>query len=345
MAFDYQENALSAKVRSLYGKRITEKQFKELCYKGSVFDLIAFLKSHPLYKKDFEEINEASEHISLIENILTKSILEIYPSIAKFSSENSKIFLRHIFFSTECANIAYLVRLISYDQQESYKAKIPSDFMPYAGFDIKSLYNVETYDQLLSALEKTVYYDVLKAVPVDSGGRPNFFFCECYLRRLYYSFLIKTIDKAYKGKKKEELLNLFSQEAELLNLTTLGTIKKLYDVSESETKNLLVNLNFKISPSKLKALIGTKSEQEYYKLLKETPYNIDVSSLSSLEISCDKIINSACKKFVVYRGDNPPLCFSGYILLKNYEIKNLKTIINGLSAGLSAEKIFKSLVI
>ena len=344
MGLNSSENALSAKIRALYGKRITKSQFSELCYKGSVFEIIGFLKSIPLYKKDFEEINESSEHIQLVEDILTKSILEVYSSLSKFASKESKEFFKSFFFYAECESIEYLVKLISYGQQESFKSKIPPDFMPYKGFDIKALYSVENYNQLLLALKKTVYFDALKSVPIDSSGKPNFFYCECYLRRLYYKVLIDTIKKLYKGKAKDQIVSLFSLEAELQNLVTIGKIKKLYDISETETKKLLVDLSFKLSKQKLEKLVSSKNEAEYYGLLNLTPYNFDVGSLYSLEQKCDETILSESKKAIVYGGENPPLSFSGYVLFKSIEVKNLKTIIHGISSNKSPDKIFKSLI-
>ena len=43
MRTDFSENAISAKVHALYGRRIVRSQYEELCRKHSTSDIAAYL--------------------------------------------------------------------------------------------------------------------------------------------------------------------------------------------------------------------------------------------------------------------------------------------------------------
>ena len=345
MSFVISEGAICAKVRNLYGKRITEKQFLELCYKGSLMEIVSFLKSSPLYRSAFESISESEGNIKLIETTLEKGLLEAYQRLCRFAGSKSMEFFSYFILSNEITHLAHLVKLMSFSLEGDFFADFPSYFEPYSSLDFNGLYRSSSFDELLKKLEGTLFYSSLSSIPTDELKRPSYAHCVCMLRKLYHNEIKRSIRASYKGKMARELLELFEQELELSNLAIIAKIKKQGDeLSPREIKALLCDVNVKISPKALDSLISSKSSQELFDQIKKTSYKLEVSSLASLEIASARYISSLSKKSVIYGGNNPALCLSSYLTLRQNEISNLKAILNGISKGKSAEEI-RSLLI
>lgn len=51
MRTDFSENAISAKVHALYGRRIVRSQYEELCRKHTTSEIAAYLKERTISPK------------------------------------------------------------------------------------------------------------------------------------------------------------------------------------------------------------------------------------------------------------------------------------------------------
>lgn len=346
MPLNFSENAVTAKVRALYGKRITPHQFDELCYKNNNLEVISFLKNHPSYKKALEGVSEETQHVHLIEDILNKEIFNIYGKLLKFVSRKNTAFYNHIVLISEIYQLSEITKLIAFNKEENYIREMPSYLKEYSSFDITKLAKVRSFSELLNAMEDTIYYETLKKVPCDKDLIPNYIFCERLLRQFYFTQIEKIINKNYKGKTKNNLLDIFGTQAELENINAIYRMKKYYEVPENEIISLLIDFNNRISKTVIEKMVKAHNAEEILSIMGQSKFKkyFDKQNFMFIEYSSDCIKYNLNKRYLTFSTD-AATAFTAFMVLKSLEVQNIINIIEGISARNSPENIHKLIVL
>ena len=346
MPLNFSENAVTAKLRANYGKRITPHQYTDLCYKNNNLEVISFLKNHPSYKKALEGVSEETQHVHLIEDILNKEIFNIYGKILKFVSPNNTAFYNHIVLIAEIYQLSEITKLIAFNKEENYIREMPSYLREYSSFDITKLTKVRSYGELLKAMEDTPYYETLKKVPCDKDLIPNYIFCERLLRQFYFSQIKNLINKNYKGKTKNNLLDIFGTQAELENINAIYRMKKYYEVPENEIISLLIDFNNRLSKSVVEKMIKCHHVEDILTILGQSKFKkyFDKQNFAFIEYSSDCIKYNLNKRYLTFSTD-AATAFTAFMVLKGIEVQNIINIIEGIKAKNSPENIYKLIVL
>ncbi|MEG2429846.1 MAG: V-type ATPase subunit, partial [Oscillospiraceae bacterium] len=246
-------NAIAAKARAIYGKRLTTANYNDLLRLSSVSDVCAYLKNNTNYGIYMKGVNETSIHRGQLEDIIRHSRIEEYFSLCHFDFTKKKGFYYYVISSVEVSLILKVIMFLNANTPRDIIAQLPSFLDGYATFDFRLLATVKNYSDLLDILKRTPYYDAIKSFDAPNG-EINFSSCEHALKTLYYQSIFNDIEKLYKGKVKEQLKEIVTIEIELLNLSLIYRLKRHFKKSPEEIKPLLLPFYHKINKRSLEDL-------------------------------------------------------------------------------------------
>lgn len=86
MAGSYSHNALSAKARAKFGKRLTLQNFNELLACQSVGEAALYLKNRTYFGPFLSEVRSVDVHRGRLEELLRRKSFEDYSSLVRYSN-------------------------------------------------------------------------------------------------------------------------------------------------------------------------------------------------------------------------------------------------------------------
>ncbi len=204
-----------------------------------------------------------------------------------------------------------------------------------------SIASMESINDIKVALENTPYHS---AISDYQGGMLST--VENNLDKLYYSRILSSMGKS-KGEKLS--LKFIRTEIDLKNLKTLFRTKKA-DLPKDEIMELLIPGGAELKDGDLRRMVSLswpdfiKSQEDYsyWSALSEV-ISEDMPSLMDVEAELDKYAMKYSSKVSHYYPLSILPIFD-YIVRKNNEINNLRTIARGKESALSDDIIKKHLV-
>lgn len=341
----FSSNAILAKARSMYSQRLTEQNYEELLKRRSINDLVAYLKSETAYSQILSELKDVNIHRGQLEALLNKEIFLRLCRLVRFASKKEMEFYRLSITELEYQLILTKARLIDSDYYTGYEIEIPDYLNKYASFDLYGLLRVNDYEGLLVLLRGTKYYDSLVKYrpqddkPLDSN------MLELEFKHIYYQEYIQTVNRLFKGKKREDLLTMINTSIELQNITKIYRLKKYFNATPDQIRETLFLEYTRISKKTMNELIEAKDASDFLKKLADSPYKlyIDDHDFVYIEYYTEKIKYHLAKRFMRFSTDSA-LVFMTYKIVYQIEIDNLKHIIEGLRYGETPSQIESMLI-
>ena len=86
--------AVAAKVRAMYGCRMTPEDYRQLMGRQSISEAASFLQSHPGYRRELAGVNVIGIHREQLENALRSTYRNEYRRIFRFLAGEDQELLR-----------------------------------------------------------------------------------------------------------------------------------------------------------------------------------------------------------------------------------------------------------
>ncbi len=341
----FSSNAILAKARSMYSRKLTDQNYEELLKRRSINDLVAYLKSETAYSDILADLKEVNVHRGQLEALLNKEIFLRLDRLMRFASKKELEFYRLGVMELEIQLILTKARLIVSDYYTGYEIEIPDYLNKYASFDLYGLLAINDYDRLLFLLKGTKYYDALLKYKPEEDERFDSNLLELELKHIYYAEYVDVVNKLYKGKKRKDLLTMINTSIELQNITKIYRLKKYFNASPDQIRETLFMEYSRIPKSVMFELIETKDASEFLKKLSESPYKlyVDDQEFVYIEYYTEKIQYHLAKRFMRFSTDSA-LVYMTYKIVYQVEIDNLKHIIEGLRYGEAPSQIEAMLI-
>ncbi|MEE0967560.1 MAG: V-type ATPase subunit [Bacilli bacterium] len=341
----FSANAILAKARSMYSKRLTTSNYEELLKRRSISDLVAYLKSDTAYSFILSKVKDNDIHRGQLESLLNEESFRRLSKLMRYASKKELEFYRLGILEEEIHLILLKVRLMASKYYSGYEMSIPEYLNRYASFNLYELLTINNYDALLELLYSTRYYATLKKFKPTNDERIDSNLLEKELKHIYYAEYINVVNKLFKGKKRQDLLTMIKTSLELQNITKMYRLKKYFHVSNEQIRNSLFLEYSRIPKNILDELIEAKSVEDFLKKLTSSPYKlyIDDQEFVYIEYYTDKIKYNIAKRFMRFSTDSA-LVFMTYKIVYQVEIDNLKHIIEGLRYGETASQIEAMLI-
>lgn len=127
MRTDFSENAISAKVHALYGRRIVRSQYEELCRKHTTSEIAAYLKEAYPSHRSLNTVQPATVRSDQLESILHKGRYNKYLDLVKYATPKTREFYRsYVLNLVEIQLILQMIRLINIGRTSEFIVSYPA---------------------------------------------------------------------------------------------------------------------------------------------------------------------------------------------------------------------------
>lgn len=338
-------NAITAKAKAIYGKRLTSAEYHDLMRQRSVSDVAAYLKQNTSYSKYLSGISEMQIHRGQLENLLEQSRMEKFLSLLHYDFSKSRGFYHYAIMNVEVMVIQRAIMLLNLNKPQDIITAIPSFMQDYVCFDFLELSKIRSFDELLGVLSGTPYRNVLTRYSAENG-RIDLTECEHALKVFYYESMFKLIDQNYKGKTRKELREIVSIEVEILNLSMIYRLKTYFHRPPEVIKRQILPFYYKLTKRSLNALLEPLPDEEFVRKMRMPAYNSKMADVeyNYIEDYTKRLEYIVARKLMRF-STSAPVAFYALMTLVQFEIENLVIIIEGIRYGDPVTEIEKLLII
>lgn len=332
-------NALAAKARAMYGKLLKKEDYNELMRQKSVGDVVSYLKNNTYYHELLSDVNESDVHRAQLERILKRSLMNDYRKLFCFTNGNVKDFLKVIYLKHETESLKRLLRALETKGTTTVAEDSLCFLKNYDPLNIARLSTAQNIKELISELNGTAYYDVLRPFLNEKDGH-NLFRIEMSLDMYYINMVFSKKKKLLSGLDAEVVARSFGSEIDAINLLWIYRGKLIYDIDRNIILSYLIPHRYKISKDLIYELVDVKDKNEFLQIVTQTKYSglfmSDDSRFYDLKFSeyMYKLHLRMLRKY----GFSISSAIS-YLYLKEIEISNIVSIIEGIKYGLPVETV------
>lgn len=333
-----------SKARFLYGRLLSKNHYNEIVEKRNVRDVASYLKNNTEYGSVLASINENIVGRGELEKLLKSSVENDYVKLGKFLRGTSKKFLEVLFFRYEIEDLKIILRILSTDQPNELEFESLVFLTKYSKLDRDKLLLSKNTTEFIENLKGTEYYPVLAPFAV-SEERQRLFDIEVSLDLYFYKKLTDAKDKLLSGKDKKVVSEMYGTEIDILNIFWIYRCIKFFDMPKEVILNNVIPHWYNLNRKLLIDLASSKNIEEFKEIISKTRYVkiFKPEEESMWEVNYMYFLYRLYKK-QLYNGNYNFGTFIGYLRLKEMDIKNIITIIEGIKYNLPKEEIKKFVV-
>lgn len=272
--------ALNAKLGFLKKGLYNSEDYDRILSLSNKDELVDFLSSNPLYKKEMKDYKEHSrDFIGLeynlyadrygFEFLIHKSEVRILEKLKPFFHISHKDLIEGILFRYEIEDLKLILRsIVEKDSIDLEKEMLTYKRSRY--LDHERLIHCETLQQFTDALTGTPFQRALSSVQ-DEDVLQKHFHIEMNLDNLYFL----EIEKAIKGlgsKDKKIMENYFHTLIDIVNIQWILRAKRFYHLSSEEIFNYSIRKGKIFGKERLKKLVYTQDVEEAVQYIKDQGY-------------------------------------------------------------------------
>ena len=343
-------SAVSAKIRAMQGRFLTDADFSRLAFSDSVSAAVEALKSHPSYRHAFETGGDGELDRSRIEQLLWLSLYRDYSSLYRFSTVNQRKFLDLYFMHFEIDILKKCLRNAASRRSSDLDLSIfEGFFQKHSHLDLAGLAECSSLDSFLDGLRGSFYYEPLRRLR-DQGVTALFDY-ESALDSLYFIHLWKNMKKQLGRKELEAVSQCIGEKIDLLNLEWLSRAKEYYRLSDRAIEDFLIPVYYKLRKDQVRDMARSSSREEFLRILKATRYGNRIfgqpdPSSGQENPRLKRLFRSLLDAVYQNSGRKNPYSaavLNTYFYFKEEEIRKLITTVEGIRYQLDGNEILSCL--
>jgi len=338
----YADNAVLAKVRALYGRRLTADDYRQLLLQKSVGEVAAYLKG-TAYAQTLREVREDLVHRGQLENLVCRHRDDILRRILKYEAGDS-VFPRLYAMENEVRQLLSAIRMLNAGSIEGFILTMPSYLNKYLSFDLFRLAKITGFDDLLEAVRHSEYYNILGPFRPLSGGGIDIPACEAALLAHSYQKELDLVGERYRGGVREALGQLITLRIDLHNIMVLLRLKRFFHFSPDEIRRQLIPVRTSLPRRLWEHLLAAETAESALELLSSSRRTARYFSTGGeVEAMGRRMLedrNRRVFRFTLY----PVAALMSYMLLLELEGNNLVNIIEGIRYALPSREIERLLI-
>lgn len=340
MLNNFSSNAILAKSRAMYGKRLTESDYSALVMCKSVSDIASYLKQYTYYSKSFEKSGVSKMRRAELENILRQKLYLDFNSLCRYELSVGEGFAGYIPGYMEIQQILHAVLRIKAGNDAVIIFDIPDFLKNHMNYDREGIETASTYEELIKACAHSRYAKLLEH---QLGGidEPDFAILENGLYKILYNDLLNTAQRYLSGEAKQQMLELFSGMIDIQNYLRIVRLKKYYKSPHDYIRSFLIS-GGSLSDTVTSAMISSESADEAERIFFSTKLGRKLSKLPRDRIY-ERYQYDRCRHFIRY-SVHPSVVLMSYIFLSGIELINIINITEGIRYQLEPDEI-KSMLI
>ena len=345
--------AVASKAKAMYGNRLKKEDYEELVRKNSVGEVASYLKNETDYGSTLKDIYENKIHRGQLEALIRENIFRKALKILKFAQLTKNEFYRLNLIQREIDIILMAIRSIIPEKHEELEEERRDDLvkgMPlflsdYITFEMSEIPNIKSFSDVLKILDNTPYHEILVPYNVEKSEKLDYTALERDLQSYYYGYVFRVIEKTFKGKRKNELMEMYKTQIELSNIIKIYRYKKFFKVTDEEIRKAMIDSKSRLSKAVLDELIALPTAEDILKALEESKYHlyVDDQDYVYIEYYANEIRYNLAKRYMHFSID-APMIYTSYVILLDIEVQNLTNIIEGIRYETPKSEIEKMLI-
>jgi len=342
---DYKRNATITRARAIYGKRLSESDYRELSNKKSVSEAAEYLKKNTHYSSALSTINTATIHRGHLEPIIRRYSFDRCIALCDFQQLRKERFYNYLIVLSEIREILSIILHMNSKSYDDYITSMPSYLLSKTSFDLMALARSRNINELIDKLEHTPYYSVLKGIQLDESGNAPYLECEIRLRTYYMKWLEDVVKKDFKGNTKNILLDQINIQVDFINIINAYRMKKFYGLSVSEIEKNSFPFYGKLSLKKQKELFGAETTDDFLNEFSKTFYGrkFKLDNDDYFELELNRLRCQAARRSLMFSNHSAVSVYS-LIYLLDIEVDNITTIIEGIRYGKTQNYILNMII-
>lgn len=337
-------NAVLAKARTKYGRRLTLTDYNELLKCRTVGEVAGYLKNHTVYSKALAGVVENEIHRGELEGRLKQKLVDDYTALCKYEVEVDRNFSRSFIQRDEIHYLLLTALRLNSGKSETQDYFFAPYLLRNSKINLHALARVKSIDDLKQVIKNTPYAKLAEPFLVEPAKRIDYTEFENVLYRYLFSSITQTIKKHFIGEPRKELLNIYQAYLDLNNYVRIVRLRVEYGVDPENTKKALLPTGA-FSEIFLDKMAHGSTEKEIETVLEHT--EIGRKAVKMRHVYLDEIparMNyQLCRHYIDF-SIYPPVVLISYIFLSETEISNIITIIEGKRYQLAPEEIRKLLI-
>lgn len=338
-------NVIIAKAHAMYGRRLTDENYKDLLECQSVGEVAKYLKNNTAYNKTLAGINENFIHRGQLEARLKQKLFEDYALLCRYEVVIGDHFAQYFIMHSEIEQILHSITFLKAGKPEEYLFSMPVYLTQHTKINLPSLSRIKSFAGLLDALSQTPYRKMLEpftpvaGIPIDYTGIENALYT--YL----FSTLFEVIEKKTHGDTANQLREIFNSYVDLLNYSRIVRLKISYKASPEFIRNSLLPFG-DISPRLIDEMLEADNEQQISAVMSKSSAGKRFLDLPHTYI--DEIPNRAKYKIChhdIHFSTHSSVVLMSYVFLTQAELTDIVTIVEGIRYKLPPQEIIKLLTV
>lgn len=335
-------SAVITKLRGMYSKLLRFDDFVALSSMTSVGEVVGYLKSSPGYSGLLSDVNETTVHRGTLEHLFSRDIINDAEKLSAMLGEKEKNFLRIFLSKYEIEVVKKAVRNACRGGSSdgiADAAAIESHKIVSSGLNMERCFAARSLAELRDALAGTEYERIIGRftdfglrTPMDIGTALD----EFYFKKLQRG--AKTYLSASDSRGVNEFI---SAEIDVFNILWIYRYKKYYDMTTEEIVNHIMPNKNKINRTTLYELAACDIK-EFPAIVEGMKYRDIFKGVD--EKDWDRRFSAYLYRMYHRQLRKDSYNFStvlAYLYLKEMDINNIITVVEGVRYGVAPEKIIK----
>lgn len=342
----FSSNSVIAKSRAIFGKSLTGDEFAQLCDKKSVAEAAAFLKNTLRYGEALSGVNPQTVHRGQLEALLSKTIFDLLDRFRRFDFTESKWFFKEIVMQQEAEQILCAIEGVADGSTDSYIAALPTFLISRSRIDLLELGKANSFEDISRMLSGTEFSRLLDPLLTEAAanGKINIRECERRLYTHYYISCMKMVDKSCKGAQKTELKRAFLKSIDMKNVVTCRRMKAFgFDAGSARAQ--MIPFKYRLNSDAIERLMQQPDTDRVAAELAELGYRTDSSAqFQTIEQLTERISLDYLRRTLRISRSSATVYFC-LIECLQIELRNIKTVIEGIRYGLTGTEIMEMLIL
>ena len=336
-------NAVMAKSRALYGKRLVKQDYDELMNSRTINDVVSYLKTRTVYSASFESANSDMSSFQ-VEELLKIDVLKTFEKVSRYENAPGREYYGYYLKKSDIEQIMRFIHYLSVGRPQDYLEVLPPFFNKHSDIDLYRLASVRSYNEMLEVLENTAYYDALKPF-ADVFNDPRVYIkIENSLDKVLWEQEKKIVSR-YKGRERKAIEEILTYRHDMENIVRIYRLRRFGVSQEVKISDYLDPYFTAFTKKEIEVLLNTNTAAELISAVSKTSYRKYFSSENfvSLEDFTQRAVYSKLRHEIRYNTD-PIVVMLCYFFLKENEVDNIIHITEGIRSKASPEVISSVLI-
>ncbi len=329
---------LYTKIRVMLGEMLSDKDLEALTKCERVSDIAVYLKNNTYYRDSFEDYDASTIHRSDLEIVLYRAMISDALKIGRYLKGYEKSFFRYVYRMQEVEDLKKMLRTMQRGLSLESINRKTLFISRYSKIDFSMTLKATNFYEFVETLKNTKFYKILKPLIIDENTI-NIFEAEMALDMYYYSRMYHQIHDNMWGRDSKVMQKAFGYGVDFKNMLLIYRGKKYYNFTPERLYTYIFPGGYILNRQEIVKLVECDTADEVMEILKKGPYGEVIDFDSGHWGNGFYHYVSHVHRMNIRLETNTIAPMFDYMFLKQIEIVNLITIIEGIRYKIGSENV------